>query len=188
MSQFEGLTAGTWVIDPMHSEVGFTVRHLMSKVRGKFERFEGSVVVGDEPDQSVATATIELDSINTGTQQRDDHLRSGDFFGAEVTPQMTFSSTGIKLEGDSIKVTGDLTIKNVTNQVELDVEFLGTGHDHYGGLRAGFEASTVISRKEWGIDFNIPLEGGKLMIGDKITVNLTVEAVLQPQEAEALAV
>ena len=185
MSQFEGLTAGTWVIDPMHSEVGFTVRHLMSKVRGKFERFEGSVVVGDEPDQSVATATIELDSINTGTQQRDDHLRSGDFFGAEVTPHMTFSSTGIKLEGDSVTVAGDLTIKGVTHQVELDVEFLGTGHDAYGGLRAGFEASTVISRREWGIDFNIPLEGGKLMIGDKITVNLTVEAVLQPQEAEA---
>ena len=187
MAQFEGLTAGTWVIDPMHSEVGFTVRHLMSKVRGKFERFEGSVVVADEPAQSVATATIEIDSINTGTQQRDDHLRSGDFFGADVTPHMTFRSTGIKIEGDSIKAIGDLTIKSVTHQVELDVEFLGTGHDPYGGLRAGFEATTVISRKQWGIDFNIPLDGGKVMIGDKITVHLNVEAVLQPQEAEASA-
>jgi polyisoprenoid-binding protein YceI len=186
MSQFEGLTAGTWVIDPSHSEIGFTVRHLMSKVRGKFERFEGVVVVGDDPAQSVATATVELDSINTGTQQRDDHLRSGDFFGSDVTPHMTFTSTGVKVDGDEIKATGDLTIKNVTHPVELDVEFLGAGNDPWGGTRAGFEASTVISRKEWGIDFNIPLDGGKVMIGDKITVHLNVEAVLQPQEALAV--
>jgi len=187
MSQFEGLTAGTWVIDPSHSEIGFTVRHLMSKVRGKFEEFEGSVVVADEPGASVATATIQLASINTGTQQRDDHLRSGDFFNAAETPQMTFTSTDLKIEGeDKITAIGDLTIKGVTHPVELDVEYLGVGSDPWGGTRTGFEATTVISRKEWGIDFNIPLEGGKLMIGDKITVHLNVELVLQPQEALAV--
>jgi len=185
MSNFEGLVAGTWVIDPTHSEVGFTVRHLMSKVRGKFEQFEGSIVIAEEPTQSVATATVQLASINTGTQQRDDHLRSGDFFGADQTPLMTFTSTGVKVEGDAIKATGDLTIKDVSRPVELEVEFLGTGNDPWGGTRAGFEASTVISRKDWGIDFNIPLDGGKLMIGDKIAIQLSVEAVLQPQEALA---
>lgn len=185
MTHFEGLAAGTWVIDPSHSEIGFTVRHLMGKVRGKFEQFEGTIVVDDEPSQSVATATVQLASINTGTAQRDDHLRSGDFFGADETPLMTFTSTGVKVEDDQIKVTGDLTIKGATQPVELDVEFLGTGSDPWGGTRAGFEATTVISRKAWGIDFNIPLDGGKLMIGDKITVQLNVQSVLEPQEARA---
>ena len=186
MTHFEGLKPGTWAIDPTHSEIGFTVRHLMSKVRGKFEQFEGSVVVSEVPTGSVATATVQLASINTGTQQRDDHLRSGDFFNADQTPLMTFTSTGIKIEGEEIKAVGDLTIKNVTQPVELDVEFLGTGTDPWGGTRAGFEASTVISRRDWGIDFNIPLDGGKVMIGDKITVHLNVEAVLQPQDALAV--
>jgi polyisoprenoid-binding protein YceI len=99
---------------------------------------------------------------------------------------MTFTSTGIKIEGEQITAVGDLTIKNVTQPVELEVEFLGTGSDPWGGTRAGFEASTVISRKAWGIDFNIPLDGGKVMIGDKITVHLNVEAVLQPQDALAV--
>jgi polyisoprenoid-binding protein YceI len=103
MSQYEGLVAGTWVIDPSHSEIGFTVRHLMSKVRGKFEEFEGQIVVAEEPLESVATASIKLASINTGTEQRDDHLRSSDFFGADQTPLMTFASTGLKLDGDDIK-------------------------------------------------------------------------------------
>jgi len=188
MSEFQDLTTGTWVIDPSHSEIGFTVRHLMSKVRGKFEQFEGSIVAASEPTQSTATATVHLASINTGSQQRDDHLRSGDFFGADETPLMTFTSTGVKIEGGEIRAVGDLTIKGVTRPVELDVEFLGIGNDPWGGTRAGFEASTVISRKDWGIDFNIPLDGGKLMIGDKVTVHLNVEAVLQPQEADALAV
>jgi polyisoprenoid-binding protein YceI len=188
MSQYEGLVAGTWVIDPSHSEIGFTVRHLMSKVRGKFEEFEGQIVVAEEPLESVATATIKLASINTGTQQRDDHLRSSDFFGADETPLMTFASTGLKLDGDDIKAVGDLTIRGVTVPVELDVEYLGTGTDPWGGTRAGFEASTVISRKEWGIDFNIPLEGGKVLIGDKIAVQLNLEVVLQTQDAEALSV
>jgi polyisoprenoid-binding protein YceI len=98
---------------------------------------------------------------------------------------MTFTSTGVRFDGEEIKATGDLSIKDVTHPVELDVEFLGTGKDPWGGTRAGFEASTVISRKEWGIDFNIPLDGGKVVIGDKITVHLNVEAVLQPQEALA---
>jgi polyisoprenoid-binding protein YceI len=188
MSQYEGFAAGTWVIDPSHSEIGFTVRHLMSKVRGKFEQFEGQIVVADEPTSSVATATIQLASINTGNQQRDDHLRSGDFFAADQTPLMTFASTGVKVDDEDITAIGDLTIKGVTHPVELEVEFLGTGTDPWGGTRVGFEASTVISRKEWGIDFNIPLEGGKVLIGDKITVQLNLELVLQTQEAEALGV
>lgn len=178
-----GVQAGTWAIDPSHSEIGFTARHLMSKVRGLFERFEGQIVTGEQPS---ATASIDLNSINTRDENRDAHLRSGDFFDVEKTGPMTFTSTKVEEGGKGLLVTGDLSIKGVTKPVTLDVEFLGTDTDPWGGTRAGFEGTTTISRKEWGIDFNIPLEGGKLMIGDKITIHLNVELVLQPQEALAV--
>ncbi|UPK76377.1 YceI family protein [Nocardioidaceae bacterium SCSIO 66511] len=172
-------TAGTWQIDTTHSEVGFTVRHLMSKVRGKFEKFEGEIVTDSTGLGSVATATIDLSSVNTGTEDRDNHLRSSDFFSVEETPEMTFRSTGVRDKGDKYVALGDLTIRGVTKPVELDVEVLGEGPDPWGGTRIGLEATTEISRKEFGIDFNIPVSGDKLMIGDKVTIQLTVEAVLQ---------
>lgn len=172
-------TAGTWQIDPSHSEIGFTVRHLMSKVRGKFEEFEGQLVTDESGLGSVANATIQLSSVNTGTEDRDNHLRSSDFFSVEETPIMTFQSTGVRDKGDHYVALGDLTIRGVTKTVELDVEVLGEGGDPWGGTRIGLEATTEISRKEFGIDFNIPVSGDKLMIGDKVSIHITVEAVLQ---------
>ena len=167
------IVAGSWTIDPSHSEVGFTVRHLMSKVRGQFEKFEGTLVTGDSLDDTRATATIDLNSVNTRDEQRDGHLRSADFFDVEKFGQMTFSTTSF----DGTTAVGDLTIKGVTKPVELDVEFLGIGQDPWGGQRLGFEATAVITRKDWGVDFNVPLDGGRVLVGDKVTIHLAVEAV-----------
>jgi polyisoprenoid-binding protein YceI len=166
--------AGTWNIDASHSEVGFTVRHLMSKVRGQFTSFEGSLTTGDSLESTRATATVDLNSIDTRDAQRDGHLRSADFFDVEKHGQMTFTTTSF----DGSVAQGELTLKGVTKPVELDVEFLGIGQDPWGGQRLGFEATTTINRKDWGVDFNIPLDGGKVLIGDKVTVHLAVEAVL----------
>lgn len=167
-------TAGTWTIDPSHSEVGFTVRHLMSKVRGQFEKFEGSITTTDSLEGASVAATIDLNSITTRDEQRDGHLRSADFFDVENSGPMTFAS----LTFSGTKATGELRIKGTTKVVELDVEFLGEDKDPSGGTRIGFEASTEINRKDFGIDFNIPLDGGKLLIGDKVNITLAVEAVL----------
>ena len=170
------IPAGTWAIDPSHTEVGFTARHLMSKVRGRFEKFEGQIVTGDAPS---ATASIDLNSINTHEENRDNHLRSADFFDVENHGAMTFKATDVTGGGNGLLVTGDLSIKGVTKPVTLDVEVLGTESDPWGGTRVGFEGTGSISRKEFGIDFNIPMDGGRLLIGDKIDITVTVEAVLQ---------
>jgi polyisoprenoid-binding protein YceI len=167
---------GTWAIDPSHTEIGFTARHLMSKVRGRFEKFEGRVVTGDAPS---ASASIDLTSINTHEPNRDNHLRSSDFFDVENHGPMTFTSTGAQEGGNGLLVTGDLTIKGVTQPVTLDVEVLGVEGDPWGGTRIGFEGTTTISRKSFGVDFNIPLDGGRLMIGDRIDITITGEAVLE---------
>ena len=173
--------AGTWTIDPSHSEVGFSVRHLMvSKVKGKFQTFEGALTIAEDPLASSVTATIDLRSITTGETKRDDHLRSADFFEVESNPTMSFASTKVIADGDDFTVTGDLTIKGTTKAVELALEFHGVGPDPWGGTRAGFTASTEISRKAFGVDIEMPLEGGGVVIGDKITITLEVEAVLQP--------
>lgn len=169
------LVAGTWAIDPSHSEVGFTVRHLMTKVRGQFESFEGRITTGAGLADTKAEATIDLNSINTGDAQRDGHLRSADFFDTEQSGPMTFSS----LSFDGASAHGNLTIKGVTREVELDVEFLGIDTDPYGNTKIGFDATADISRKDFGVDFNIPLDGGKLLIGDKVAITLSVQASLQ---------
>lgn len=174
-----GVQAGTWNIDPSHSEIGFTARHLMSKVRGLFEKFEGQIVTGEQPS---ATATVDLNSINTRDENRDAHLRSGDFFDVENSGPMTFSSTRVERGGKGLLVTGDLAIKGVTRPVTLDVEYLGSETDPWGGTRAGFEGTTQISRKEWGVDFNIPMDGGRLLVGDKIDITVAVQAVLQQEQ------
>ena len=171
------IAPGTWTIDPSHSEVGFTVRHLMSKVRGQFTSFEGTLTTGDTLDSVRASATIDLNSIDTRDATRDGHLRSGDFFDVEQHGPMTFTTTSF----DGSTATGDLTIKGITKPVELDVEFLGAGSDPWGNSRLGFEATAVISRKEWGVNGNVPLEGDKVLIGDKVTIHLAVEAVLNTE-------
>lgn len=174
-----GIQAGTWNIDPSHSEVGFTARHLMSKVRGLFEKFEGQIVTGENPS---ATATIDLNSINTRDENRDAHLRSGDFFDVENSGPMTFVSTSVEQGGKGLLVTGDLSIKGVTKPVTVDVEYFGTETDPWGGTRAGFEGTAEISRKDWGVDFNIPMDGGRLLVGDKINIVISAQAVLQQEQ------
>jgi polyisoprenoid-binding protein YceI len=178
VSQSTQVPTGTWTIDPSHSEVGFTVRHLMSKVRGQFEKFEGSVVTTDEVTGFRASASIDLNSVNTRDENRDGHLRSADFFDVEKNGPMTFTTTSF----DGSTATGDLTIKGVTHPVELDVEFLGVDVDAFGNTRIGYEATTEISRKQWGVDFNVPLDGGKVLVGDKVTVVLSIQAILDQGE------
>jgi polyisoprenoid-binding protein YceI len=169
-----GITSGTWTIDPSHSEVGFTVRHLMTRVRGQFEKFEGRVTTGESLEDTRAEATIDLNSVNTRDAQRDGHLRSSDFFDVENSGPMTFVTTRF----DGATAAGELTIKGVTRPVELDVEYLGIDTDAYGNTRIGFEASTQIDRTDFGVDFDIPLDGGKLLVGHKVGIQLSIQAVL----------
>ena len=174
------IPAGTWTIDPSHSEVGFSVRHLMvSKVKGTFESFTGTLTIGENPLDSSVAADADLSSINTRDAQRDGHLRSADFFEVETHPTLTFRSTGVKENGGDFVVLGDLTIKGTTLPVELDLEFNGTHPDPWGGTRAGFSAETEISRKQFGVDFEVPMDGPGVVVGDKVKVYLEVEAVLQ---------
>jgi polyisoprenoid-binding protein YceI len=178
-SSIPGLVAGTYAIDAAHSEIGFTVRHLMTKVRGTFKDYAGEIVVKDTLEESTANVTVELSSVDTRSEQRDGHLRSGDFFDVEKSPKMTFASTALVPNGDDYSLVGELTIKDVSKSIELAVEFLGVEQNAYGQTIIGFEATASISRKDWGIDFNVPLEGGKLLVGDKVDIHLDVQAALQ---------
>jgi polyisoprenoid-binding protein YceI len=174
-----GYIAGTWDIDPVHTEVGFSVRHLMvSKVRGRFTKFEGELVTAANPLESSVTATIDLDSIVTGDENRDGHLRSGDFFDVANHPVMTWRSTGVRQVGDRYVVDGELTLHGVTRNVPLDVELNGFIESPMG-TRVGFSATGELSRKDFGIDINMPLDGGGVVIGDKVSLNLEVEAILR---------
>jgi polyisoprenoid-binding protein YceI len=175
-----GLVAGRYTFDTAHSEVSFTVRHLMvSKVRGIFNSFDGEIVVAENVLDSVVTATIDMSSVDTREEARDNHLRSSDFFSIEKHPQMTFRSVSVRPNGEDFVLTGDLTIKDVTKRVDFSLEFNGVSPDPWGGTRAGFTAKTDISRKEFGVDLEMPLDGGGVVVGDKINVNLEIEAVLQ---------
>ena len=174
------IPAGTWTIDASHSEVGFSVRHLMvSKVKGNFETFEGTITIAEDPLASSVTADVDMASINTRDANRDGHLKSAEIFGVEDNPKLTFVSTSVTPDGSDFKVTGNLSLKGVTKVVDLDLEFNGVGPDPWGGTRAGFSAETEISRKEFGVDFEVPMDGGGVVVGDKIKVILEVEAVLQ---------
>lgn len=173
-----GLKAGTWTIDPSHSAVSFSVRHLMSKVRGSFTEFSGEIVTTEDPTESRVNVRISSASITTNNEQRDGHLRSTDFFDADAGQELVFVSTGVRSTDDGYALAGDLTINGITKPVDLAAEFLGVDVDAYGATRLGAEATTSISRKEYGVDFNVPLDGGKLLIGDKIDITLAIEAVL----------
>ena len=178
--QIPGYLAGTWDIDPTHSTVGFSVRHMMvSKVRGYFREFSGEILTAEDPAQSSVTATIDLGSIDTRQEQRDAHIRSADFFDVGNHTEMTFRSTSVKTDGDDWTVAGDLTIKGITKPVTLELELNGFGPDAYGGTRAGFSAKTEISRSEFGVDIQMPMDGGGVVVGDKISVELEIEAVLR---------
>jgi len=174
-----GYVAGTWNIDPVHSEVGFSVRHMMvSKVRGRFNTFSGQLVTGEDPLHSSVTAEIDLASIITGNEQRDNHIRSADFFEVETYPTMTYRSTGVRLDGGDYVLDGELTLKGVTKSVPLTLELNGFGPDAYGGTRAGFTATGEINRKDFNVNFDAPMQNGGVVVSDKITLQLEIEAVL----------
>ncbi|AKU17989.1 YceI family protein [Luteipulveratus mongoliensis] len=174
MTTFKDLTPGTWTVDAAHSQFGFVARHLMvSKVRGKFNDFDADVKVGEDLESSSISATVQMVSVDTLQEQRDGHLRTNDFFDVENYPTMTFSST--KITEDSIE--GDLTIKDVTKPVTFDLEFGGVISDPTMGTRAGFEATTVINRKDFNVKFNAPVEGGGAVVSDKITIVVEIELV-----------
>jgi polyisoprenoid-binding protein YceI len=177
-----GYVAGTWDIDPVHSDVSFTIRHMMvSKVRGHFDTFSGEIVTGPEFTDSTVTATIEANSINTGTEQRDNHIRSADFFEVESYPTMTFRSTSLSGNGENWTLVGDLSLHGVTRSVALDLELNGFTADPFGGQRVGFSARTELNRRDFGIDISMPMDGGGVVVGDKIGVTLEIEAVLDQQ-------
>ncbi|WP_019631789.1 YceI family protein [Actinomadura atramentaria] len=172
-----GLTAGTWNIDPSHSEVTFAIRHLMSKVRGSFTEFSGSLEIAEDLSASTATVEIQMASIDTRNADRDNHVRTADVLDVENHPTMTFTGRGIRTEGGTHYLDGELAIRGVSRPVSLAVEFNGVGDDPWGGFRAGFSAETEINRKDWGIEFNVPLGGDKALLGDKVAIQLEVQAV-----------
>jgi polyisoprenoid-binding protein YceI len=172
--------AGTWDIDPVHSDVSFSVRHMMvSKVRGRFGAFSGQIATGEDITDSSVTATIDATSIDTNNEQRDNHIRSADFFDVANHPTWTFTSSGVRAEDGDLFLDGELTIKGVTRPVTLTLEVEGFGPDAFGGTRAGFSAATTINRNDFGVDIAMPLDGGGVVVGDKVTINLEIEAVLR---------
>ena len=168
-----------WTIDAGHSGIHFSVRHLViAKVRGKFTKFRGTIEL-EEADltRSQIDVSIDVASVNTSEDTRDGHLRSGDFFDAEKFPTATFKSTSITKNGDAYLVKGDLSVHGVTKEVELDATFEGKGKDPRGDERAAFQAKTSINREDWGMKFNMPLEGGGVVVGTKVDLEFEVEAV-----------
>ena len=174
-----GLTAGTWAVDPSHSSVGFVARHLMvSKVRGTFTGFSGSVTIVEGGVGSSVQATVDTASLSTGDDGRDGHVRGADFFDVENFPTMTLVSTDLKPTGDGeFELVADLTIKGVTKSVSFDLEFVGVATDPWGNVKAGFSAEAEISRKEWGLEWNVALEAGGVLVGDKVKLQLDIQTV-----------
>ena len=171
---------GDYTLDTAHSRLGFVARHAMvTKVRGSFEDFAGSAHLDfQNPSASTAELTIQVKSINTNQAQRDEHLRTNDFFDAPTFPEITFRSTKVEATGgESYRLTGDLTIKGTTKPVDIDFEFTGAAKDPYGNVRVGFDGSTVIKRSDWGISWNAALETGGVMVSDKITLEFDVSAI-----------
>jgi polyisoprenoid-binding protein YceI len=178
MSSLADLTTGVWNVDTSHSVVGFSARHLMiSKVRGRFTDFSGTVTVAEDPLQSTVEANVDLSSVTTGDDQRDAHLKSADFFDIENHPHMTFTSTSLKADGEDFMMTGDLMVAGTTRTVDFELEFDGVEKDPWGGTRAGFTASTEISRKDWEMTWNVALETGGVLVGDKVKIELDIELV-----------
>lgn len=178
-------TTSTWQIDPAHTAVEFSVKHMMfTTVRGRFKDVKGTIVVDEQnPDNSRVNVEIAAASIDTGSSDRDTHLRSADFLDVEKHPTITFRSKSVeravKKEGDNFKLTGDLTIRDKTIEVTLDCEYGGTGKDPWGGTRAGATAAGKIDRRQWGLQWNQALETGGILVGNDLKIELEVQAVLQ---------
>lgn len=171
--------AGDYDIDPAHTRLGFTARHAMvTKVRGAFKEFEGHLHIDPaNPDKSSGEVRIVAASIDTGVAQRDEHLRSNDFFDMPTYPEIRFTSTSVKPDGDEFTMTGDLTVKDVTKPVTLKLEFTGSAVDPFGNTRIGFEGTGSLNRKDWGITWNAPLEAGGVLVSDKIGLDIDISAI-----------
>ncbi|MFZ3468299.1 YceI family protein [Streptomyces sp. 4.24] len=173
---------GDYVLDPAHTRIGFIARHAMvTKVRGAFHQFEGTAHLdGIDPARSTAQVSIKADSIDTGVEQRDQHLRTNDFLDAPNFPELTFRTTLVEpLSDTEYRVTGDLTIKDTTRPVAIDFEYTGNAVDPYGNLRVGLEGSVSISRKDFGVTWNAALEGGGVLVGDKVVLEFDISAIKQ---------
>ena len=178
--QIPGYVVGTWDIDPVHSDISFTVRHMMvSKVRGRLAAFSGQIVTSPEFTDSTVTASVEATSVDTGNDQRDGHLRSPDFFAVETHPTWEVRSTAIRVDGDDFVLDAELTIKGVTRPVSFALEVNGFGPDAFGGTRSGFSAHTTIQRSDFGVDIAMPLDGGGVVVSDKVQIALEIEGVLR---------
>jgi polyisoprenoid-binding protein YceI len=173
--------AGVWSVDPGHTEVGFVGRHFgLTKVRGRFTGVEGTVTIGDDIATSQIEVVIAMASVNSGDNARDEHLRSGDFFDVERYPTATFRSTGLLVDGAHGSIAGELTLKDVTRPITLDVEFLGQAADPWGGQRAVFSAGATINREDWGLTWNMLLEAGGLLVSKEIRLEIESELVRTP--------
>ncbi|OKK05057.1 YceI family protein [Streptomyces sp. CB02400] len=184
---YDALT-GAYVIDPVHSTIGFSVRHAMvSNVRGKFDAFEGLLTIdGSRPERSEAYVSVQTQSLNTGIRDRDAHLTGPDFFDSATFPLMAFRSTRIVPVGDDVfRLAGNLRIKDVELPVELEITLGGAGQDSYGQHRIGFEGRATLQRSDWGLTWNAALETGGLLISDKVTLTLDISAVRQEQAQAA---
>lgn len=169
---------GTWNIDPAHSAIEFTARHLVvTKVRGSFSSFSASIEIAEDLTQSKISAEIDVASVSTGEAERDNHLRSADFFDVEKFPKITFKSTSISQSADAYKLTGDLTIRDVTRSVTLDLEFNGMSKDPWGNTRSGYTATAELSRKDFGMEWNVPLEGSGVLVSDRIQLSLEIQLI-----------
>jgi polyisoprenoid-binding protein YceI len=179
-----GYVAGTWSIDPVHSHVGFVIKHIMvSKVRGRFSTFGGRIVTATNPLESSVIVTIDVSSIDTSNITRDDHVRSADFFDAEHHPTMTYVSTGVRHEDGEFFVDGELTIRGVTRPVSLAVETPEFGQNARGVTKAGFSATAQINRMDFGVSYNGPVPGGGVTLAERVQIVLDVEADLIPEES-----
>jgi polyisoprenoid-binding protein YceI len=177
---------GDYVIDVAHSRIGFVARHAMvTKVRGAFNDFEGTAHLdGNDPTKSSASVTVQVASVDTRQPQRDEHLRTNDFFDAPAFPTITFVSTAVEqIDDENFRMTGDLTIKDVTKPVSIDFEFTGSAKDPFGNERVGFEGTTVINRKDFGVNFNAVMETGGVMVSEKITLEFEISAIKQQPAA-----
>ena len=173
--------AGTWVLDPTHTTVEFEAKHLMiAKVKGRFAEFEGALNIAEDATLSSVNVAIKASTIDTRTQQRDEHLRSGDFLDVDKYPEIKFVSTGVKHEdGEDWEIHGDLTIRDVTRPVTLKTEYNGQTADPWGGQRASFSAETKIDREDFGLTWNQALEAGGWLVGKDLKIRLEIEAALQ---------
>jgi polyisoprenoid-binding protein YceI len=171
--------AGTWTVDPIHSTVGFSVKHLgIATVRGKFEDFEGTLEIGDGDRTAVAHGTVQGVSINTGDAGRDEHLRSADFFGVEQNPELRFQSTGIEqVDEDTFEIAGDLTMNGVTKTISLTAEVQGEETDPWGNERVALEVTGQLNRGDWNMTFNQALGSGNLLVGEKVKLQLDIAAI-----------